>query len=632
MTELVINDAEKFNEGKQLRFHKKKGNVIKVSEAEAMRLINAGIADLTPEEKELRKEKVKKKENKGKIFLNLPELHPAGGIRTEANLVYEPIGEFEYVWKCGDKRGISKAKWNDDAKTYTMEIDGNKFTFKDKPLNKIVFKVPHKEQLNKWIIGEIKSKTGKEVYGLLKKYIKVCLDLPQPYYYDLTCLASLQSWVVEIVNTVVFFSIVGKFGSGKTVVNECLEAVCKHGVQSSSISPPAMPRITEQQKLCLMMDEIDVKTKTKDSEVYQFTRQSYRRGNLYIRWNNDTKEPDVCEPFGMKTFSLHGGTEKALSTRAVEINIGETDDTRLPIINQHKGGIGQEVLEYLFFWYVDNILTGLTRITHLTHLTGITLDNACNAEDIRQQIYDVATEGMDEKYLDFLKTLRGRNVELAYVALFVCNVFDLDIFGELAQAFKKKQMDEEEFGVSTYTNILRELLCEMYEDNKDNDKSKKDGLVFVVLTDTYKTFNDKLSEKELKTVSYNKFAEYLNEMDFLEGVNKKRELLERKDNKGNKKNRFLHCLFFDSKVLKNIGVDSISTPDKSDMSVKSVKPVKSVNGEQQTLQEEEPVNIGNNSVKCEICGNSVIPMMITTDSAGRKVCTPCQNNTKQGAD
>src|SRR3990167_4702428 len=59
MSEFVVINPKKFNVGRKKKF--KKGNVVKLTEAEGLRWANKGIVDLTVEEKKIKAKKEQKK-------------------------------------------------------------------------------------------------------------------------------------------------------------------------------------------------------------------------------------------------------------------------------------------------------------------------------------------------------------------------------------------------------------------------------------------------------------------------------------------------------------------------------------------------------------------------------------------
>ena len=382
--------------------------------------------------------------------------------------VLEPIGDRRYVFNADGMRGIAEAEpiyQEFEAKKkpkkivgWKIRINGNDYEFDGKPLEKIPFDIPDIDEIDIWTGGLRKTRPFPEIYEMLHKGVRTCLDLPCDYYYHILCLLILQSWAIEKLPAVFYGLVVGGFGGGKTVCQEVMKCLSKHGFLAGSITGSGTARTIQRYKLALFGDEIDVETAIKDSEKYMVFRQGYRRNNPFVRMNKNTFEPEFFDGFSSKTFSLHSDIEKALKTRSLIINIGETGDNRLPVINLMKEKFLRPVFEELFFWYMDNI--GQARSIELPL---VNIDYDMGIEELRKGLYNVATTGVSAEEKKFLSKFKGRNTELGFIAIFISRVFGIDIMTSIYEAFKEKEESEREFDASSFQGILKQLLIDKYQ-------------------------------------------------------------------------------------------------------------------------------------------------------------------------
>lgn len=452
-------------------------------------------------------------------------LHKAGGVYSD--LVIEPLGMKRYLWKKGDKKGIADSVYDKENDWWYLEIDDVTYFFEGKPLDKLVFRIPDENKIQQWISGELSSKTSQEVYEEISKAIRIFLDLPFKHNYDIAALLVLESWATEKLNVVFYGGIAGGFGGGKTVSLEVVKALSKHGCLSGSITAAGSSRLIEEQKLTVFYDELDVKDNSEDNQLYMSIRQGYRRNNWYIRLKAKTFEPETFDSFGVKVFSLHSDIERATKSRAFTINIGETSDKRLSIINLKKEeNMLNNIHDDIFFWYMENIANAYIDVEPMP-----VLDMAASIEEIRSTLHKNAVSLLSGKELEFLNAFRGRNVELGYIALQICNIFGIDVLDSLIESFKEKEELENEYDENSILSILKETLIE-YLDRE-----------CVMQQVVFSSFNDKLALLNLKAISPHKFKAYLREFGFIDGMNRKKKKVE-----GVLGSKAVYHLFFDERA------------------------------------------------------------------------------------
>lgn len=485
------------------------------------------------------------------------KIHSAGEFIPEINLVIEPLGNEEYIYYFNGLRGkttaIIKPQKAQKRKEYFLKINDEWFELKDKPIKNVLFKIPSEESIIKWVSGEYKIKTGKELYEDCKKFIEVCLDLPLSYYYEVCTLLALLTWVRELTSSVFYGRIAGSFGSGKTVAMEVLALLFQHGYLIGDITSHGIARIIDKQKLNALFDEMDVGKGTKDTEAYRICRQGYRKNNPYVRCHPKTLDPQIFQVYSVKVFSLHSDIERALKMRGIPINIGQTSDSRLPIINMFKDSLGQEIFENIFFWYMENICK-VAKVSEVSEVAKVSIRSKDTIEEIREKIFKLATNKLNERELEFLKKFKGRNVELGYIALFVSKAFGIDILETLNKSFKEKAEFESEFDEGFMLTLIKDVLESKYNDYKDNENQKttSNGIVFVENKVIYKAVNDKLKEKELDAVSPYKFKSYLRELGFIDQVNRKKIKID---------NKSVLCMLYDKKILVRLSLETLETLD-----------------------------------------------------------------------
>jgi len=472
-------------------------------------------------------------------------IHPAGGVYKD--FVIEPIGDLQYIWKQTDKKGISTAEpVFDDEKHkkrllfWCIDVNGTIYKFNDRPLKKMIYSIPPRQMIDDWINNNCISRSATEIYNDQDKLIRVCLELPLEHYYNVANLIILESWLTELLDVVFYGQIVGGFGGGKTVALEVLEKCSRHAQMAGNISSASLSRTVAKQKISLFVDELDVKSPETDSETYMNIRQGYRRDNPYIRLNPNTMETELFETFGAKVFTLKSDIEKALKNRSLVINIGEADDFRLPVIDIEKSLLLKKIYYDWFFWYMDNINSIIIKQIDTTQL-----DLSKSVEELREQIYQIATQKFTDQEKDFLKEFRGRNVELGYIALTIAKAYGLDILDNIRQTFNEKQNTEVEDEIGTYLAVLKELLKKKYE----IAQTDKEGIKWVIQSEIFSQFKQTIMEDTKRSVSGYTFAGLLRDVGFIDRVSKKKKSVNGKSTP---------CLFFDARVLRRLGMSDVT--------------------------------------------------------------------------
>lgn len=483
-------------------------------------------------------------------------IDPAGDVLPEENLVVEPLGDREYVYNYDGDRGISTSQneeVGDGIEIQYLEIGEDWFKLDGKPLTTqdLIYQEPSKEKLQDWIEGKKKSKSGKQIYNDVKLYLETFLDLPREHHYDVATITALQSWCRPAINTVFYLAVAGAFGSGKTALLEALEPVFYHGKLAGSMTESGLRRAIERLKLSPLYDELDVETGTTDSIKYRSLRQGYRKGNQAIMANAKSHKLESFDTFGSKAFSLHGDIERALKQRSIPISIAETEDKRLPVVNQYKRGFGKSLATELLIWYLENISQAVAEVSEVSEVAVERDGDSKNADEIRQEIYDAATEDFNEEQLEFLQDYSGRVSELAYISNRVSEIFNVNTVEALRKSFEFKSEMELEYDDDARIEILRDMIVNEYELRKENlEKQNSTGTVWIKRKEIKKDFDEEMNNRGLEAATGHTFKRFLRELGFTDEVNYKKVKV---PDDGEKKS--LKCLLIDKKARRKLGIE-----------------------------------------------------------------------------
>ena len=243
-------------------------------------------------------------------------LHPAGGLAE--TFVYEPIEKGKYVYrtKTGEKGIVNiKIEFEDEEKHrnphFSIKVAEEQYYFQGRMPKDFLFLMPDVEVVSKWVLNEKQSLSGEQLQKLNSVYLRTFLDFPHEFEFSVVQLFIQESWLTEILPVVFYIGIKGEFGGGKTVTAENVVSICRHGYFTGNLSPSFVARSIQDQKLTLLVDELDSIAKTKDSDLNSIIRQGYRRGFKYSRVNPDTLETESFLIFGAKLFTVHSDMEEA---------------------------------------------------------------------------------------------------------------------------------------------------------------------------------------------------------------------------------------------------------------------------------------------------------------------------------
>jgi hypothetical protein len=515
-------------------------------------------------------------DERAKKLRNSPHiLHPAGGL-TE-NFVYEPITEEKnvfYVYKTKDgHRGLTPLiiEFENEDKHkhphFSIKVEGQQSYFSDKIPREFLFSMPDQTMVVKWVKGEKQGLNMEQLQRLNSVYLRTFLDFPHEFEFSVVRLFIQQSWLSELLPVVFYVGVKGEYGGGKTVTGEAIVLICRHGYLTGNLSPPFVARSIQNQKLTLMVDELDSIAGTKDSDLNSIFRQGYRRGMKYSRTNPDTLEPESYLIFGPKLFTVHTDIEEALQTRTVPIHVRETGKPEYPIVNLDKSAFSKKVYTENFLSYLDNILSFRDNDIHLiSGLADLSVDVVdlvdpktgdinvgSQAAKIRQILYEKKKTLLSEGQLSQLCQLSGRNIELMFTCFVLANLTKSNCNNDLVETFNQKLVEEGERTEIGYVGALKEVLTGLWKEKQSLPEYKNEaGLVKVSNKEIYDKYNSKLKKEYGEGVSPPKFKEYLTEFGFTDGLNRTKQKVPLPSD-ADPKPRL--CNIFNDRVLRKLGIE-----------------------------------------------------------------------------
>jgi len=527
-------------------------------------------------------------------------LHPAGGVTED--FVYEPVGVGEYVYKTRDgKKAITKLKveYEDPEKKkgrrlWFIIVEGKQYYFLKKPPKEWLFSMPERAAVEKWVNGEKGSLSHREIWSLNSVYLGTFLDFPHKYEFSVGLLFIQQTWLTEVIPVVFYLGVRGEFGGGKTVTGEAICLICRHGYLTGNLSPPFVARAIQEQKITLMVDELDSVAGSKDSNLNSIFRQGYRRGSRYSRIHPDTLEPQSFEIFGPKLYTVHSEIEQALQTRTIPIHVRETANVQYPIVNLDKTAFATAVYTENFLWYMDNILDlknnqfekiqslsaneldildllDLKKWGHTSEKSQTVMEKTEEiTANIRTRMFLRKKALLQEGQVSQVSQVTGRNVELMFLCFTISNMVAVDVAEDLKHSFQQKIVEESERTELGYLGVLRDLLFSLWnEKNGDKQYKTEAGEVKISNKEVYNRFNESLKKEYDRGVSPATFKGYMLEFGFTDALNRKKlEVPIPGDPKG--KSRL--CNIFTARVLRKLGIQDEEAPsvDNKPTDLKSV--------------------------------------------------------------
>ena len=192
----------------------------------------------------------------------------------------------------------------------------------------------------------------------------------------------------------------------------------------------------------MYQDEIDA---TEDDEGLgiALARTGYRRGAYYGRWDSEKNAPEIIEHFAPLNYTLHQDPEDMafLSRSLARITVSKSDSFKLPVINNMRRSVSQKIADCLFFWRLGTIDRAIHEGFSLRHQDVSLADfmkKDFSTEKKRAELYEIATKALTDKEKRLLQLTRGRENELAYVALLIERLLGVNVVEQVVDAVNTK--------------------------------------------------------------------------------------------------------------------------------------------------------------------------------------------------
>jgi hypothetical protein len=153
-----------------------------------------------------------------------------------------------------------------------------------------------------------------ELWKEIKEFIKIYVDLPEDFQYDILVAWILHTWRVENFSVSPYLFFYGPKGSGKTRTMEVLSHLCYRSIMSPSCTGASLMRLAEKYCPSLFLDEAQIYSKEEKAEVNALLNAGYKRGQQAFRTfikQNGEEEVKAYEPFCPKSLA---GTRELLET------------------------------------------------------------------------------------------------------------------------------------------------------------------------------------------------------------------------------------------------------------------------------------------------------------------------------
>lgn len=387
----------------------------------------------------------------------------SGGILTlegGEHLFYEPLGSHEgtpryLIYTCVGKRLIGEVETvraKDIPPEYYLRGAGFEFRFDDEPVtepNEMLQKVLHVPDIfsvQAWASGTYALPTDSEMWSLVVNYYRTFGDYEEEWHPIILALATFETALLPLLETVFYTTIDGDYGAGKTTILGAMAEVSFHGLLADSLSPPFRARYVGRYNAPLFQDEIDA-TEGDEGLGLALARTGYRRGAFYGRWDGERNRPEIIEHFGPLNYTLHEDpADQAFVSRSLaRVTISKSKNFRLPVINNLRRNVSGQVANALFFWRLGAIDRAIHQGFSLRR-TEVSLADFMrkdfSADTKRLELYELATKHLTEKERALLRHTQGREGELAYVALLIERLLGVDVVDQLIEAINVRMVED----------------------------------------------------------------------------------------------------------------------------------------------------------------------------------------------
>ncbi len=474
-------------------------------------------------------------------------------------ILIEQINKYNYIYNINGEIGIAKfgrlkktiplLNSNGEAISY-KEInvgygfdvgDYRFFLHKDmkEPYEaKKFYSVPNKWEFEKWIKEDMPTQDYLSLHSQVKGYLKEMFDYSDEVDVESSGITIASSWIKVLLDSFFFLGIDATKGGGKTTLGENIYYLMRHGFVGGNISPSAFPRLIEELDLNIFVDEID--QNNNDDSMMSIMRKGQRRNNPYVRCEGNSNKPVLFEVAGIHGFSYRSDVEDAFLDRSIRMHTTKSSDSKLAIINSHKREILRSLSNSLWFWYIKNIFSIKGEEGCGDVLSKTTIPK-------RDFLFNVLVKRFSEEEKSYLKTVFGRDSELAYLCLNVTKKLKINFLEDLKSILKKKKKDS-----ATSENFYNETIREYISINLDKllQDRLKDGdnqySAFYPKNKFFTNIVEYFKSLGVPSIGTRKFNSILRDLGFVEG-----ETLTSQRYQGNPPRV---CLIFGENVCKELGI------------------------------------------------------------------------------
>lgn len=161
--------------------------------------------------------------------------------------------------------------------------------------------------------------TLEELFNELKTFIADHVDFPDGRCYDILAAFVLASWRAENFETAPYLLFLGDFGTGKTRALEILQELCYRALATPSISSAALVRLLQTLRVTMLVDETELLNNEARQELVAILNVGYKRGQYYIRAEQDGAGVELWNTFGFKALAGTQDFVRTLTSRCIPI-------------------------------------------------------------------------------------------------------------------------------------------------------------------------------------------------------------------------------------------------------------------------------------------------------------------------
>ncbi len=188
-----------------------------------------------------------------------------------------------------------------------------------------------------------------ELFQEIRNFLIEYVDIVEHECYDVISSFIIGSWRAEDFHTAPYLLPIGDVGVGKTRLLEVLGELCYRAIVSPSISPAAVVRLLANFRATMLVDETEILNVETKQELVAILNAGYKRGQYYIRAEQDGSGVELWNTFGFKALAGTQDFARALSSRCIPIPMERATRPIRKSIDKDKGlELRTKLLDYRF--------------------------------------------------------------------------------------------------------------------------------------------------------------------------------------------------------------------------------------------------------------------------------------------